>query len=229
MTLYKSILHPHLTKVILSIAAHVWKGWGGRFLSQRAVLSWGTRIKALPNHIIPFIMLAQLLHLVYRSLLPGAWHIRWRIQNSSGFVKLIATEGDEKRKKKDGNQWSKNKYETHIMVFLPVFTSYRLTESWWETQKALKCPRTDQQDCPLWACLPCCSYESCVWLAGATVHLLAWCDSLCGQDHLEWWPGFIHSKDVHVLIPAKMGKIPLIQTSPCTPCPLCLTCPWLLF
>lgn len=56
-------------------------------------------------------MLAQPLHLVYRSLLPGAWHIRWRIQNRSGFVRAIATVGGGRKGKKDGNQRRKNKYE----------------------------------------------------------------------------------------------------------------------
>lgn len=45
--------------------------------------------------------------------------------------------------------------------------------------------------------------------AAAVRAVLGWAgatgDSPCGQDHLEWWPGFIHSKDVHVPIPARMG------------------------
>lgn len=160
ITLYKSILQPHLTKVITLYSSPCSKGWGGRFLSRSAVLSWGTRIKALQNRIIPFIMLAQPLHLVYRSLLPDAWCIRWRIQNSSWFVRLIATEG--KNKENNRNQWRKNKYENTYFCWSLLHIDWQT--SWWKTQKLLKCSPTEKQGCPLWACLPCCSCESCAWL-----------------------------------------------------------------
>lgn len=92
------------------------------------------------------------------------------------------------------------------MVFLQIFTSYRLTDIIVENPKSFKMPPPlSSKAAHCGHAFPVAALRVVFGWAGATVCLLACRESFCGQDHLEWWPGYVHSKDVHVPIPASIG------------------------
>lgn len=53
--------------------------------------------------------------------------------------------------------------KTHDSIFTDLYF-IQIDRVMVENPKSFKMPPTEQQSCPLWACLACCSCESCVWL-----------------------------------------------------------------
>lgn len=113
-----------------------------------------------------------------------------------------------------------------MIVFLQIFTSYRLIESWWKTQKALKCA-------PHWAAklptvgMPCLLQLWKLCLVGLQWLCIYWPDGNHSVVRTTWSGGlalFIAKTCVSLSL---LGWAKLLWF--CTPCPLCLKCPWPLF